>query len=53
MDKEKKEPRGEKFLSSEEIRAGFMEVAILGWALDSSFGSKWGDPRKQREEVGK
>lgn len=53
MNKEKKKHWGEGFNSSEEIRAGFIEGAILGRTLDHSCSSKWGDPRKQREGVRK
>lgn len=37
-----KEHWGERFNSSEEVRAGFIEVVIFGWTLENGCVSKWG-----------
>lgn len=47
-----KEHWGERFSSSEEVRASFIEVVIFGWTLENVFPNGE-DPRNQREEIGK
>lgn len=53
MDQEKEDHWGERFNSSEAVRASFIEVVTFGWTLEDECVSNGDDPRKQREGVGK